>query len=160
MAGFQQGTVSVWTIPIREDELQGQKRIQDKGLDYCRQGGQTKHSWLSDIMFRPGWNRKMYHCSSLSSPMLRIYFWMPLNSEKCLWNQLCRHYLLVGLDLKIKQEPTTATKNAMSSSERALHNLCEVLVLLICHHEDIHWGNETACTSKFQVVVTVNTIEK
>lgn len=93
-----------------------------KGWITARQGVQTKNSWPSSIMFRPGWNRKIYQCSLLSSPMLSIYFWMPLNSEKCLWDQLCCHYLLVCLDLKIKQEPTTASKNAMSSNERALHN--------------------------------------
>lgn len=27
LVGFQQGTVSGWTIPIREDELQRQKKI-------------------------------------------------------------------------------------------------------------------------------------
>lgn len=107
-----------WTLKTKEDL--------GESLGYCRHCVQTKYIWPSSSTFRPGWNRKMHQCSLLSSPMLRIYFWMPLNSEKYLWNQLCCHYLLVCLDLKIKQEPTTTTKNAMSSSERALHNLCEV----------------------------------
>lgn len=46
--------------------------------------------------------------------------------QKCLWNQLCCHYLLACLDPKIKQEPTTATKYGSSSSEKGLCNWCKV----------------------------------